>query len=167
MPRLTRYIPYLPLVLEQIGLSKQCGPRSDATKCGVLLRPQCFLYPVFSKKSEGTWYSAFCGVWAWCVSYNFRLILLKLYRCFNHGLKICMCFLRIFVIFFFHFFHIFNRHFCMVPSLYWEPCKRNSSYSSIPILLKLHRYLNHGLKICMCFLQNLKIIFFKFFTFLS
>ena len=32
--------------------------------------------------------------------------------------------------------------------------------SFIPILLKLHRYLNHGLKICMFFLQNLKIFFF-------
>ena len=40
------------------------------------------------------------------------------------------------------------------------PCECNSSYSFLPILLKLHIYLNHDLKIYMCLLQNLEIIFF-------
>ena len=82
------------------------------------------LSPAFSKKSEGTRYSAFRGEWcvksdAWCVapcernsSYSFGPVLLQLYRCFNHGLKICMCFLQNpSVHFFFHFFHIFNLDF--------------------------------------------------------
>ena len=32
-----------------------------------------------------------------------------------------------------------------------------------PILLKLYRYFNHSLKICMCFLQNPEFIFVYFF----
>ena len=38
------------------------------------------------------------------------------------------------------------------------PFGRNSSYSFIPILLKLHRYFGHGLKICMWFGYNPQII---------
>ena len=54
---------------------------------------------------------------------------------------------------FFHFLHIFNLDiFCMIPSQKQVPCEHNSSYSFILILLKLHSCLNHGLKICMCFL---------------
>ena len=69
---------------------------------------------------------------------------------------------------FFHFLHNFNLDiFCMIPSQKQVPCEHNSSSSFILILLKLHRYLNHGLKICMCFLQALEIIIFKFFTFLT
>ena len=46
------------------------------------------------------------------------------------------------------------------------PFQRKARGHSIR-LLKLHIYLNHGLKICICFLQNLDIILFKFFTFLT
>ena len=54
---------------------------------------------------------------------------------------------------FFHFLHIFNLDiFCMILSQKQVPCEHNSSYSFILILLKLHRCLNHGVKICMCFL---------------
>ena len=41
-------------------------------------------------------------------SYSFRPILLKLYRCFKDGLKICILFLQNPEIIFYHFFPIFN-----------------------------------------------------------
>ena len=41
------------------------------------------------------------------------------------------------------------------------PCWRNSSYSFIPILSKLHWCFGHGLKICMWFGCNPLIIFIK------
>ena len=41
-------------------------------------------------------------------------------------------------------------------------CGRNSSYSFIPILLKLHWCFGHGLKICMWFGYNPQIIFVTF-----
>ena len=62
----------------------------------------------------------------------------------------------------FHFLHIFNLDiFYMILSQKQVPCEHNSF---ILILLKLHRCLNHGLKICMCFLQNLEITFILFFS---
>ena len=39
---------------------------------------------------------------------SFKLILLKLYRCFKDGLKICMCFFQNPEIIFYHFLHILN-----------------------------------------------------------
>ena len=41
-------------------------------------------------------------------SYSFRPILLKLYRCFKDGLKICILFFQNPEITFYHFFPIFN-----------------------------------------------------------
>ena len=41
----------------------------------------------------------------------------------------------------------------------WVPCVRNSSYSLIPILLKLYRCCDHALKICILFGYNPQIIF--------
>ena len=41
-------------------------------------------------------------------SYSFRPILLKLYRCFKDGLKICILFYQNPEIIFYHFFPIFN-----------------------------------------------------------
>ena len=41
-------------------------------------------------------------------SYSFRPILLKLYRCFKDGLKICILFFQNPEIIFYHFFRIFN-----------------------------------------------------------
>ena len=41
-------------------------------------------------------------------SYSFRPILLKLYRCFKDGLKICILFFQNPEIIFYHFFSIFN-----------------------------------------------------------
>ena len=44
-----------------------------------------------------------------------------------------------------------------------EPCGHNSSYSLIPILLKLYRCCDHALKICMWFGYNPQINFCCFF----
>ena len=45
----------------------------------------------------------------------------------------------------------------------WVPCVRNSSYSFMPIHLKLYMCYGHGLKICMWFGYNPWIIFCHFF----
>ena len=42
----------------------------------------------------------------------------------------------------------------------WVPCVRNSSYSFMPIHLKLYMCYGHGLKICMWFGYNPWIIFY-------
>ena len=44
----------------------------------------------------------------------------------------------------------------------WVPCVRNSSYSFIPILLKLYRCLHLALKICMWFGYDAQINFYYF-----
>ena len=44
----------------------------------------------------------------------------------------------------------------------WIPCMRNSSYSFIPILLKLYRCVDHALKISMWFGYNPQLIFITF-----
>ena len=44
----------------------------------------------------------------------------------------------------------------------WVPCVRNSSYSFIPILLKLYRCLYQALKICMWFGYATQINFYYF-----
>ena len=45
----------------------------------------------------------------------------------------------------------------------WVPCVRNSSYSFMPIHLKLYTCYGHGMKICMWFGYNPWIIFCHFF----
>ena len=100
-------------------------------------------------------------------SYSFRPILLKLYRCFKDGLKICILFFQNPEIIFYHFFPIFNlRHFSSpyTTDMYMEyvPCIGNSSYSFWRILLKLYKCFKDGLKICILFFQNPEIIFYHF-----
>ena len=46
---------------------------------------------------------------------------------------------------------------------HWVPCVRNSSYSFMPIHLKLFMCYGHGLKICMWFGYSPWIIFCHFF----
>ena len=100
-------------------------------------------------------------------SYSFLPILSKLYRCFFHGLKICMWFGYYPEIIFCHFFCNLNlvifRCFSIKVNRWWVPCVRISSYSFISILLKLHRCFGHGLNICMWFGYNPQIIFYHFF----
>ena len=54
-----------------------------------------------------------------------------------------------------------------VPLKYYVPCVRNSSYSFMPIHLKLYRCFCHGLKICMWFGFYPEIIFCIFFRSLN
>ena len=54
-----------------------------------------------------------------------------------------------------------------VPLKYYAPCVRNSSYSFMPIHLKLYRCFCHGLKICMWFGYCPEIIFCHFFRSLN
>ena len=100
-------------------------------------------------------------------SYSFRPILLKLYRCFKDGLKICILFFLNPEIIFYYFFPIFNLdifralilQICIwsmylvsaTPPVFWR------------ILLKLYRCFKDGLKICILFFQNPEIIFYHFF----
>ena len=94
-------------------------------------------------------------------SYCFMQIFSKLNRCFSHGLKICMWFGYNAQIIFCHFFRMLNLVFSSgIFTRCWVPCVRNSSYSFVPILLKLHRCYGHGRKICMWFAYNPQIIFF-------
>ena len=64
-------------------------------------------------------------------SYSFRPILLKLYRCFKDGLKICILFFQNPEIIFYHFLRIFNLDIFRALNyrLYMEyiPCIGNSS----------------------------------------
>ena len=88
-------------------------------------------------------------------SYSFIQILFKLYRCYDHALKICMWFGYNPQINFSHIFCnlnlvIFRGFFLtMIVNGQWVPRGPNSSYSFIQILFKLYRCLNHALKICM------------------
>ena len=102
-------------------------------------------------------------------SYSFIPILLKLYRCCDHALKICMWFGYNPQINFCHFFRnlnlaIFSGIFTMKVNGQWVPCVGNSSYSFMPIHLKLYACYGHGLKICMWFGYNPWIIFLSFFS---
>ena len=101
-------------------------------------------------------------------SYSFRPILFKLYRCFEDGLKICILFFQNPGIIFYHIFCIFNLRLFSSPNtteMYREyvPSARNSSYSFRPILFKLYRCFEDGLKICILFFQNPEIIFYHIF----
>ena len=100
-------------------------------------------------------------------SYSFILILSKLHWCFGHCLKICVWFGYNPQIFFVTFLQVELSHFSGI--IYNNvngqgiPCGRNSSYSYIPILWKLHWCFGHCLKICMWFGYNSQIIFCHFF----
>ena len=54
-----------------------------------------------------------------------------------------------------------------VPLKYYVPCVRNSSYSFMPIHLKLYKCFCHGLKVCMWFGYYPEIIFCHFFRSLN
>ena len=49
----------------------------------------------------------------------------------------------------------------------WVSCERNSSYSFLPIFLKLCRCFLHGVRMCMWFGYNCLIIFYHFFHFVN
>ena len=54
-------------------------------------------------------------------------------------------------------------HSSFCQHLHWVSCECNSSYSFVPIFLKLCMCFRHGMKMCMCFECNCQIIFCHFF----
>ena len=101
-------------------------------------------------------------------SYSFRPILLKLYRCFKDGLKICILLFQNPEIIFYHFFPIFNLDFFRAlilqiciwsmylvsatpPTVFGE-----SFWNFTGVLRMVWRY-------AYCFFQNPEIIFYHFF----
>ena len=100
-------------------------------------------------------------------AYSFRPILLKLYRCFKDGLKICILFFQNPEIIFYHFFRIFNLdifralilQICIwsmylvsatPPTVFGE-----SFWNFTGVLRMVWRY-------AYCFFQNPEIIFYHF-----
>ena len=102
-------------------------------------------------------------------SYSFIPNVLKLYRCCDHALKICMWFGYNPQINFCYFFRNLNElsHFSGIFTMkvngQWVPCVRISSYNFMPIHLKLYMCYGHGLKICMWFGYN-PYCFLSFFS---
>ena len=105
-------------------------------------------------------------------SYSFRPILLKLYRCFKDGLKICILFFQNPEIIFYHFFPIFNLdifralilQICIwsmylvsatPPTVFGE-----SFWNFTGVLRMVWRY-------AYCFFGILKLFFITFFPFLT
>ena len=97
-------------------------------------------------------------------SYSFWRILLKLYSCFQDGLKICILFSQDpEIIFFLHFnLDIFSSLYATDMYREYMPCIGNPAYSFRPILLKLYRYFEDGLKMCIFSFQNPEVIFNDF-----
>ena len=100
-------------------------------------------------------------------SYSLILILLKLYRCCDHALKICISFgynpqINLSLFSQFELSH-FSGILTMKVNGQRIPCVHNSSYSVIPILLKLNRCCDHALKIYMWFGYNPQINVCHFF----
>ena len=76
------------------------------------------------------------------------------FRCFLHGMKMCMWFGYFFSLFCFVnlvFFFVWNA---IKVYRQWVPCGCNSSYSFPPIVLKLCRCFQHRMKMCMWFWYN-------------
>ena len=115
------------------------------------------------------------GQWVPCVrncSYSFIPILLKLYRCLNQALKICMWFGYDTQINFYYFCSQFElSHFSVILTMkvngWGVPCVRNSSYSFILILLKLYSCLYNVLKIRIWFAYNPQPNLYHFFAILT
>ena len=114
------------------------------------------------------------GQWVPCVrnsSYSFIPILLKLYRCLNQALKICMWFGYDTQINFYYFCSQFElSHFSVILTMKVNgrgggvPCVRNFFYSFILILLKLYSCLYNALKIRIWFAYNPQPNFYHFFA---
>ena len=105
-------------------------------------------------------------------SYSFRPILLKIYRCFKDGLKICILFFQNPEIIFYHFFPIFNLdifralilQICIwsmylvsatPPTVFGE-----SFWNFTGVLRMVWRY-------AYCFFRILKLFFITFYAFLT
>ena len=91
-------------------------------------------------------------------SYSFWRILLKLYRCFKDGLKICILFFQNPEIMFYYFLRIFNLD--IFRALILQICIWSMYLvSATPPTV----FGKDGLEICILFFQNPEIIFYHFF----
>ena len=105
-------------------------------------------------------------------SYSFRPILLKLYRCFKDGLKICILSFQNLEIIFYHFFSIFNLDIfraLILQICIWSmylvsatpPTVFDESFWNLTGVLRMvWRY-------AYCFFRILKLFFITFFAFLT
>ena len=104
-------------------------------------------------------------------SYSFRPILLKLYRCFKDGLKICILFFQNPEIIFYHFFPIFNLD--IFQALILQICIWNVPVSATPPTVFGESFWNFTGVLRMvwryayCFFRILKLFFITFFAFLT
>ena len=92
---------------------------------------------------------------------QFQCNILKLCRCFLHGMKMCMCGCHDIILWLF-----FSHFCCFVNSLFFlhemlskcidsgEHCGCNFPYSFLLIILKLCRCFLHAMKMCMWFWYN-------------
>ena len=101
-------------------------------------------------------------------SYSFLRILLKLYRCFKDGLKICILFFQNPEIIFYHFLRIFNLDIfraLILQICIWSMYLVSATPPTVfgESFLKLYRCFKDGLEICILFFQNPEIIFYHFF----
>ena len=75
---------------------------------------------------------------------------------------------RILKLFFLHFnLDIFSSLYATDMYREYMPCIGNPAYSFRPILLKLYRYFEDGLKMCIFSFQNPEVIFNDFCAFLT
>ena len=105
-------------------------------------------------------------------SYSFRRILLKLYRCFKDGLKICILFFQNSEIIFYHFFPIFNLD--IFRALILQICIWSVYLvSAIPPTVFGESFWNFTGVLRMvwrcayCFFRILKLFFITFYAFLT
>ena len=92
--------------------------------------------------------------------------ILKLNGCFNHGLKIGMCFLQILEVIFLSLFFTFLTF--LHASVLWKCIIVGNVWAQLLLQFKANpsstsQIFIHGLKICMCFLQILIFFFFSVF----
>ena len=84
-------------------------------------------------------------------AYSFIPNFLKLFRCFYHGLKVCMSFGYNSHVIFCHFFLLFPLSFFYALLLSeYTTCVCNF-YSFPQVIMKFCRFILHVLKMCICF----------------
>ena len=103
-------------------------------------------------------------------SYSFPLIVLKLCRCFLHGMKMCIWFGYNTLVIFSYFFCFVNLVFFLVWNAIkvyrqWVLCGCNSSYSFPLIALKLCWWILHGIMEWRCACDFGIILWLFFLTF--
>ena len=104
------------------------------------------------------------GVKVFCVgnsSYNFMPIPLKLYRSLENGMHIIW--IKSSGYFCYFFSQVKLIHFIAKQNGFNVFCVGSSSYSFMPLPLKLYRCLGHGLKMCISFGYTPQVIFRLFF----